>query len=117
MIDSSLCPRHDWPLYQCPDECRGKSSPLGTSWVEHPPPAYDGPRPTAESILISPGGIAHRLEACNHLPDFAYLAPPKWGWTDSPTDWGRIGSVEVAATAGNTDRVAHRRCLDCDESV
>jgi hypothetical protein len=116
MVDESICPKHDWPRYQCPQECQEGGAQLsGTGWVEHPPPSYDGPRPTPDAILISPAGIAHRLGACAHLPEFAYLAPPKWGWTDSAADWSRIGTTEVPATAGNLDRVAHRRCLDCDE--
>lgn len=116
MADTEVCPKHDWPLYQCPPECRGGAKPSSKTWVEQPPPEYDGPRPTTESILISPGGIAHRLGACMHLPDYPWLVPPKWGWTDDASRWHEIGNRELQATAGNMSRVAHRRCLDCDES-
>lgn len=116
MADTELCPVHDWPRYQCPPECRGAGPAQGSGWVEHPPPVYDGPRPSPDAILISPAGIAHRLGACAHLPEYAYLAPPTWGWTDDASQWPRIGGSEVSATAGNLQRVAHRRCLDCDEA-
>jgi hypothetical protein len=111
-----ICPRHDWPLYQCPPECRDGAKLPSKTWVEHPPPAYEGPRPTSDSILISPTGIAHRLAACTHLPDFLWLAPPKWGWTENAARWQEIGTHDVPATAGNTERLAQRRCLACDES-
>jgi hypothetical protein len=113
---TDICPIHEWPLYQCPPECRDEGQPQSKTWTEHPPPDYDGPRPTADSILISPGGIVHRLDACAHLPDLPWLAPPTWGWTTDASRWHAIGSSEVRATQGNTSRVAHRRCLDCDES-
>lgn len=85
-------------------------------WTEAPVPEYDGPRPDSASILISPTGIAHRLGGCAHLPDHPYLVPPRWGWTRDASAWSSIDPHEVAATEGNTGRIATRRCLDCDEA-
>ncbi len=114
-VSDAICERHDWPLYQCPPECRG-AKPESKAWVEHPPPPYEGPRPTSDAILISPSGIAHRLGACSHLPDYPWLVPPKWGWTATSAGWGSISVHPLPATEGNTSRLAERRCLDCDES-
>lgn len=111
--DGEFCPKHEWPRYQCPPECsRPSSGP--TRWKASDPPDYQGPRPGPESILISATGLAHRL-GCLSLPDYAALAPPKWGWTDSAEMWPRIGAHTLQATRGNTKRVAERRCQECDE--
>ena len=113
MSEQELCAIHEWPRYQCPPEC--SASRRGPSqWVASVEPDYDGPRPGPESILISSTGFAHRL-GCQHLPEYAWLVPPKWGWTESADLWSRIGVHPVHATQGNTHRVAERRCLDCDE--
>ncbi len=78
------------------------------------PPDYDGPRPRPQDILISPTGIAHR-SGCTHLPEAAWLIPPRWGWSSDATQWSRIGNGHaLRATAGNLDRIATRRCNDCD---
>ncbi|WP_234401976.1 hypothetical protein [Thermobifida halotolerans] len=67
------------------------------------------------SILISPRRYAHRPH-CGHLsvPD---IAPPVWGWITDPDPhlWRRISEEHpVRATEGNTERLATRRCQDCD---
>ena len=82
-------------------------------WKASEPPEYLGPRPGPESILISATGLAHRV-GCISLPEYLWLAPPKWGWTDSTEMWSRIGVHTVQATRGNTNRIAERRCQDCD---
>lgn len=63
--------------------------------------------------LISGTGTAHWF-GCDHLPDYEYLVPPKYGWIEDRAVWPRIGNHEVKATGGNAARVALRRCLDCD---
>jgi hypothetical protein len=74
---------------------------------------YDGPRPPKDAILISDTGTAHWY-GCDHLPEYEFLVPPKYGWVEDRAEWPRIGNHEVAATGGNRVRVARRRCLDCD---
>lgn len=51
-----------------------------------------------------------------HLPDYPWLVPPAWGWTEDAAGWHQVGPGEIRATLGNTRLVAYRRCLDCDES-
>ena len=109
--DERPCDRHG--LMWCA-ECAGPSWRAQASEVSSAPPNYDGPRPTPRDILISPKGVAH-LSGCQHLPDYPWLTPPKWGWVSDPSLWTRIGNGHtLQATAGNLERVATRRCADCD---
>ncbi|MBR8745100.1 hypothetical protein [Nocardiopsis sp. MG754419] len=71
--------------------------------------------PTVHEIHIHTSGKAHRPGCRHHHP--SAVRPPTWGWvTDAgPEAWLRIGeSAPLRATGGNTDRVATRRCRDCD---
>lgn len=105
------CERHEMPWCA---ECAGHTGRARRVETPSPPPVYDGPRPAPADILISPTSMAHH-SGCSHLPDHPWLVPPKWGWVDDPTVWPRIGNGHtVQATLGNTDRVAERRCSDCD---
>ena len=113
---SDLCPIHDGPATSAPQSAVVAVQGQGLSGPEAPPPNYHGPRPSSDSVLISATGRAHRLGACANLPDYVYLVPPKWGWINDPSVWQRIGVHEIRAREGNLDRVATRRCLDCDES-
>jgi hypothetical protein len=72
-----------------------------------------GPRPPKDAILISGTGTVHWY-GCDHLPDYEFLVPPKYGWIEDRDVWPRIGNHEVRATGGNLARLAQRRCLDCD---
>jgi hypothetical protein len=108
------CDRSDLPVDMC--TCPDHGGPTVLASVkerEHPPPEYHGLRPSKDAILISPTGIAHWY-GCDHLPDYEYLVPPKYGWIDDRGAWPRIGNHEVRATGGNLERLAQRRCLDCD---
>ncbi|MFF4531391.1 hypothetical protein ACFY1P_19215 [Streptomyces sp. NPDC001407] len=69
------------------------------------------------TILISPTQYAH-IPGCTHLSE-SEIKAPRWGWTTVATGtWSRISSSQpVRATAGNTDRVATRRCQTCNESA
>src|SRR4051794_26529714 len=100
-MTESWCERHDWPLYQCPPECREGFKPRHRE-TPASPPDYEGPRPGPDAILISPTGIAHHL-GCTHLPDYEYIAPPRWGWSNDPNSVAQIGSHEVRANEGNLD--------------
>ncbi len=107
------CDLHDWPLYQCPPECRTDHKP-SSGWTESAPPAYDGPRPGTNDVLISQRGIAH-LAGCSHLPYHPWLVPPKWGWTHGRQAFQTLGPGRpLRAEQGNTRLTAERRCSDCD---
>jgi hypothetical protein len=114
LMATERCDRTDFPIEMChcPDHGGPKSA---TPYQERvlPAPEYDGPRPPRDAILVSATGIAHWY-GCDHLPDYVYLVPPKYGWIDDHNAWSRIGNHEVAATGGNLARRAQRRCLDCD---
>jgi hypothetical protein len=71
-----------------------------------------GAGPSKSAILISRKGIAHHY-GCHHLPEYAVLAPPDWGWIEDPTSWPKIGGDAQKATGGNLARSATRRCGDC----
>jgi len=108
------CERTDLPedMCSCPDHGGPALAPPVEERV-HPAPDYHGPRPSKDAILVSATGTAHWY-GCDHLPDYEYLVPPKYGWIDDRAVWPRIGNHEVMATSGNRARVAVRRCLDCD---
>lgn len=108
------CDRTDLPVDMCSCADHG-GPPAGITRLEqvHAAPDYTGPRPPKDAILISGTGIAHWY-GCDHLPDYEYLVPPKYGWIEDRAVWARIGNHSVEATGGNLARVALRRCLDCD---
>jgi hypothetical protein len=108
------CDRTELPVDMCSCADHGGAS-SATSRAEqvHAAPEYTGPRPPKDAILISATGIAH-WHGCDHLPDYEYLVPPKYGWIEDGAAWQRIGNHEVQATGGNLARLALRRCLDCD---
>lgn len=108
------CERTDFPIdmCHCPDH-GGPKSALPYQERVLLAPEYDGLRPPKDAILVSATGIAHWY-GCDHLPDYAYLVPPRYGWIEDRNAWSRIGNHEVAATGGNLARQAQRRCLDCD---
>ncbi|MEJ7743208.1 MAG: hypothetical protein WKF73_12005 [Nocardioidaceae bacterium] len=80
--------------------------------VQQAPPC-EGERPPEDAILVSKTGTAHQY-GCQHLPDDARLIPSGYGWISDATLWQQIGTQHVPATEGNTNRVAVRRCMDCD---
>jgi hypothetical protein len=96
----------------CADHGGAKFRPAKMERV-HPAPEYEGPRPPKNAILVSETGTAHWY-GCDHLPDYEYLVPPKYGWIEDRNAWPRIGNHEVQPTGGNLARLAQRRCLDCD---
>jgi len=108
------CERTEFPvdMCTCPNHGGVKSPPRRKEQV-HAAPAYDAPRPPKDAILISETGTAHWY-GCDHLPDFEFLVPPKYGWIEERDVWPRIGNHEVRATSGNLARLAQRRCSDCD---
>jgi hypothetical protein len=108
------CDRTDLPVDMCSCADHG-GPPTAMTRAEqvHAAPDYAGPRPPKDAILISGTGIAHWY-GCDHLPDYEYLVPPKYGWIEDRAVWSRIGNHAVEATGGNLARVALRRCLDCD---
>ena len=72
----------------------------------------DGSGPSKSAILISRKGIAHHY-GCHHLPEYAVLAPPDWGWIEDPASWSKITGAAQTATGGNLNRAATRHCGDC----
>jgi hypothetical protein len=108
------CERTEFPtdMCTCPDH-GGPSVASPTREQVHPAPEYDGPRPPKDAILISATGTAHWY-GCDHLPDYEYIVPPKYGWINDRDAWPLIGNHDVKATGGNLARIAQRRCLDCD---
>lgn len=68
-----------------------------------------------DRILISPHGVAHLPDACNHHPEQSHR-DAGWGWISQPAKglWEDIGPARpVQATEGETTLVAHRRCGSC----
>jgi hypothetical protein len=113
-MSGEICDFMDLPVESCTCPEHAKPSDRRPSEVEHPPPTYEGPRPPKDAILVSATNMAHWYGGCEHLPDYAYLVPPRYGWIEDRTLWPQIGQRQIRATAGNTDRVAERRCSDCD---
>ncbi len=73
----------------------------------------------SDTILISPTRYAHLPGACTHVTEELVL-PPRWGWIPDPPRglWDRLSSgLPATATAGNTARLAVRRCEDCQASL
>ncbi|CAL9512922.1 hypothetical protein [Streptomyces albus] len=71
--------------------------------------------PVVERILISPSGMAHLPDKCNHHPDTGH-AEAGWGWVMWPGEgvWGLISEQRpLRATHGRTDRIARVRCGHC----
>ncbi|MER6947181.1 hypothetical protein ABT294_24410 [Nonomuraea sp. NPDC000554] len=69
-------------------------------------------------ILISPNQCAHLPEGCNHTAGRERMESA-WGWIPRPRPglWTSIGPDNpVRAQAGNRDRIADRRCGDCDHT-
>jgi hypothetical protein len=112
-VVEEICDLTDMLASEC--GCRNHRGAATQSSAEqvHPPREYHGERPPKDAILVSRTGIAHHY-GCTHLPHYDYLVPPDYGWIEDTSQWQRIGVHHVPATAGNTERVAIRRCLDCD---
>ncbi|MXM69188.1 hypothetical protein GR925_38820 [Streptomyces sp. HUCO-GS316] len=67
-----------------------------------------------DRLLISPTGFAHVPGGCIHYVEDPAAAG--WGWIPSPllSLWASVDADRPArATAGNTARVATKRCRDC----
>ena len=43
---------------------------------------------------MSGTGTAHWY-GCDHLPDYEYLVPPKYGWIEDRNAWPRIGNLTM----------------------
>ncbi len=112
-MSEERCGSTDLPLSMCGCTRHGGARVQRKQETVHPPRPYHGERPPKDAILVSKTGIAHHY-GCDHLPDYEYLIPPNYGWIVDASVWQRIGTHQVPATAGNTSRVAVRRCLDCD---
>jgi hypothetical protein len=94
------CSTTELPLSMCGcAQHRGPSTSTGSE-TAHPRRPYHGDRPPKEAILVSGTGTAHHY-GCQHLPDYAYLIPPVYGWIIDAAAWQRIGTHQVPATAGN----------------
>lgn len=66
-------------------------------------------------ILISPHGMAHLPDKCNHHPDNSH-EEAGWGWVREPGEgvWEGINRENpLQATHGNATRVATKRCGHC----
>jgi hypothetical protein len=112
-VSEERCDHSELPVSSCGCPQHGGPSQRYVPETAAPPPAYTGPRPRPDDILVSRTGTAHR-SGCDHLPDYRYLIPPQWGWIEDPKVWPRIGPHAITSTGGRTSRVAVRRCLDCD---
>ncbi len=74
-----------------------------------------GAVPAPERIWISPHGMAHLPDKCNHHPHVSH-SEAGWGWVMWPDrkDWDLISEQRpLKATHGRTDRVARKRCRHC----
>ena len=108
------CGRTDFPVDMCIYPDHGGARPASPKKEQvHPAPQYDGPRPPKDAILISKTGTAHWF-GCDHVPDYEFLVPPKYGWIENRGVWRRIGNHKLEATGGNLAGLAQRRGLDCD---
>lgn len=71
--------------------------------------------PRYAMVLISPHGVAHLPDKCNHHPDKTHR-DAGWGWVVQPGEgvWEGISHENpLQATHGNAARVARQRCRHC----
>lgn len=78
--------------------------------------AYTWSRFGPDAILISPDHYAHIPGAGTHHDEHVVLTNG-WGWIEHPDpgQWLRIGNgTSLRASSGNLNRVADKRCKDCE---
>ncbi|MCW2796528.1 hypothetical protein [Nocardioides sp.] len=109
-MTETRCEQTELPVSMC--SCRIHEVRPAPLVAHQAPSGKAGGGPSKSAILISRKGIAHHY-GCHHLPDYAVLVPPDWGWIEDASSWPKIGGDAQAATGGNLNRSAMRRCGDC----